>query len=63
MKNSTGTILSLIFGLFFIGMGVYLGSRETVASGQGAGNIILTAAAVLVIGVLYAILRYRNMKK
>ena len=63
MKNSTGTILSLIFGLFFIGLGIYLGTREAVASGQGTGNIILTAAVVMVIGVLYAIIRYRNMKK
>ena len=63
MKNSTGTILSLIFGLFFIGLGIYLGTREAVASGQGTGNIILTAAVVLAVGILYAIIRYRNMKK
>lgn len=63
MKNSTGTILSLIFGLFFIGLGVYLGAREAAAGGQGTGNYILTAAVVLVIGALYAIIRYRNMKK
>ncbi len=63
MKNSTGTILSLIFGLFFIGLGIYLGTREAAASGQGTGNIILTAAVVLAVGILYAIIRYRNMKK
>ena len=62
MKNSPATILSLILGLFFIGLGIYFGVKN-VSGTQEASQYVITAVAVLVIGALYAIIRYRNMKK
>ena len=62
LKNSPGTILSLILGLFFIGLGIYFGAKN-VSGTQEASQYVITAVAVLVIGALYAIVRYRNMKK
>lgn len=57
-----GTILSLIFGLFFIGLGIWIGAREMSGTAEGSANYIITAVAVLVIGIAYAIVRYRRMK-